>query len=411
MPGLARLLRRGAALLCSLTALLAACPPSAPAALLGGYSGCAFPAQQLTSPPWFLQRLLLDQMWRRTRGQGVRVAVIDTGVDDRNPQLTGAVDTGSGGDLIDPAGNGTDDTTGHGTEVAGIIAARPAAGTGFVGLAPRATIIPIRQNDERGDGTPASLASAVRRAVAAGASVINISQETADGADPQVAQAVQAALDADVVVVASAGNDGAVGVDRTTYPAAYPGVLAVGASDRRGEPAAFSQPGPFVGVLAPGVDMVSTVPLGGQCAVSGTSFSAPYAAAVAALLRAEHPGWRQSQVVARVEQTADRTGEGRDDDAGWGVVNPLRALADDAVPRDSPVPGRPAAPAGGAVQPAAVTPAGPPRQGQGTAAWVLGGAAVLLATAAGALVVAAGRARPRRSGSGAVSDPTGGRCS
>lgn len=310
----------------------AAGPAAAGRTALDGDGTCAYPARTIPGTPWSLRRLLLAQMWRYGQGAGVRVAVVDTGVDDRNPQLAGAVDTRDGVDLIDPAGDGTDDTVGHGTEVAGIIAARPAAGTGFVGIAPRATVIPVRQNDDEGDGTTDTLAEGIRKAVDAGARVINISQDTAAAPDANLARAITDALRRDVVVVASAGNDGVDGHRHTTYPAAYPGVLAVGASDRSGRRAAFSDAGPFVGVVAPGVDMVSTVPLGGQCADSGTSFSAPYVAGVAVLLRGEHPGWSRQQVVARIERTAVRSGDGRDDLVGWGVVDPVRALDDDAVP-------------------------------------------------------------------------------
>ena len=108
-------------------------------------------------------------------------------------------------------------------------------------------------------------------------------------------------------MVASAGNDGLGGNVKPTYPASYPGVLAVAASDRNNERAAFSQSGAFVGVAAPGVDMVSTVPGGGHCADNGTSFSAPYVAGVAALIKAKHPRWTQREIVAQIQQTAERS--------------------------------------------------------------------------------------------------------
>ena len=94
---------------------------------------------------------------------------------------------------------------------------------------------------------------------------------------------------------------------KNTYPAAFPGVLAVASSDRNNERAAFSQAGDFVGVAAPGVDIVSTVPGNGQCVDNGTSFSAPYVAGVAALLKAKHPDWTAPQIVAQIEQTAERS--------------------------------------------------------------------------------------------------------
>lgn len=234
--------------------------------------------------------------------------------------------------------DGTSDTVGHGTRVAGIIAARPAKGTGFVGLAPAARIIPVHQNDAYGNGTAATLARAIRHAVDEGADVINISQDTANAVKPTDAlrREVEAALDKDVVVVASAGNDGLGGNVKETYPASYPGVLAVAASDRNNERAPFSQSGEFVGVAAPGVDMVSTVPGGGHCSDNGTSFAAPYVAGVAALVKAKHPDWTARQIVAQIQQTAERSVAGHDRLVGWGVVDPVRALTEDDTPVETP---------------------------------------------------------------------------
>ncbi|MFF4576800.1 type VII secretion-associated serine protease mycosin [Streptomyces sp. NPDC001389] len=295
--------------------------------------------RQIAGRPWALQRLTFDALWARTRGKGVRVAVIDSGVDGSNPQLTGALDTGAGRDFLDPGSDGTHDTVGHGTKVAGVIAARPRPGTGFVGLAPEATVIPIRQNDGRRGADPAVLARAIDHAVDRGARVINISQDTTAPltADSPLAVALRRAL-REAVVVASAGNDGLSGRARRTYPAAFPGVLAVAASDRNNERAAFSQPGDFIGVAAPGVDMVSTVPGFGQCLDNGTSFSAPYVAGVAALLRAAHPQWTVQEVVWQIENTAERSVNGRDDYVGWGVVDPVRALTEDRGRPGPPVP-------------------------------------------------------------------------
>ncbi|QMU78794.1 type VII secretion-associated serine protease mycosin [Streptacidiphilus sp. PB12-B1b] len=322
----------------------AAPAPAAARASLDSSGQCTFPAANISGNPWALQRVLLPQLWHLATGKGVTVAVIDTGVSDTNPQLRGAVLAGhdflggqSGGSLTDPDG--------HGTMVAGIIAARPSAATGFVGLAPAATILSLRQNDAQGDGTPRTLAEAVDAAVDAGAGVINISQDvTSNGRpvavapDSDLARAVARAVSHNVVVVAAAGNEG---LSVPTYPASLPGVLGVGASDRNDErDSDFSETGSSVDVAAPGVDMVSTVPGGGQCVDSGTSFAAPYAAAVAALLKQLHPGWTAAQIIARIEQTAQRTDPGRNAFIGWGVVDPVAAVSDTAPPASSAVPDR-----------------------------------------------------------------------
>ena len=325
--------------------------PAAPAARADDGGQCTFPSKKYEGRPWALQRVNLDELWAQSRGEGVQVAVIDTGVDVKHPQLAAAVDASKGKNFL-PAkndegeeiergnANGTTDTVGHGTRVAGIIAARPAKGTGFVGLAPEATIIPIKQNDAEGNGTADTLADSIRYAVGAGADVINISQDTANAVKPDssLKSAVDYALGKQVVVVASAGNDGLGGADKTTYPASYEGVLAVASSDRNNERAPFSQAGEFVGVAAPGVDMISTVPGGGHCSDNGTSFSAPYVAAVAALLKAEYPKWTAAQIVAQIEQTAERSIPGHDRLVGWGVIDPVKALTDvdPAHPVESP---------------------------------------------------------------------------
>ncbi|WP_030693276.1 type VII secretion-associated serine protease mycosin [Streptomyces globisporus] len=404
---------RTAALLAAgtLTALLAA--PVAAAATPGrphdgpaldGSGECTFPMKkQIEGTPWPLQRVLLDELWQDTKGKGVRVAVIDTGVDDVNPQLRTAVDAKAGKDYLKPdkknpsygdenrgKTDGTVDEVGHGTKVAGIIAARPRKGTGFVGLAPEATVIPIRQNDEKNSGKSDTMAQAIDYAVLKGAQVINISQDTTQplGPDSPMAKAVARAVEKDVVVVASAGNDGMDGALKKTYPAAFPGVLAVASSDRNNERAAFSQSGPMVGVAAPGVDIVSTVPGGGQCVDNGTSFSAPYVAGVAVLLRAKYPEWSAAQVVARIEQTAVRSINGRDDHVGWGVVDPVRALADlPGTPASSPVPD-PGPPKPPAPEPARLTLSETPQErSERLATYALGIGGVLVAVVAGTATV------------------------
>ncbi|MGW1411161.1 type VII secretion-associated serine protease mycosin [Streptomyces sp. NPDC002403] len=358
---------------------------------LDGGGECTFPMkQQYEGRPWPLQRVLLDELWQDTKGKGVRVAVIDTGVDNDNPQLTTAVDAAAGADYLKGGkSDGTVDEVGHGTKVAGIIAARPHKGTGFVGLAPEATIIPIRQNDEKNSGKDTTMATAIDHAIAKGAQVINISQDTTKALEETsvLGRAVARALARNIVVVASAGNDGMDGRLKRTYPAAFDGVLAVASSDRNNERAPFSQAGDFVGVAAPGVDIVSTVPGYGQCTDNGTSFSAPYVAGVAALMRAKYPKWTAAQIVARIEQTAERSVTGHDDYVGWGVVDPVRALSGDELPQDAPHPD-PAPPKAPAPEPAQLSLAETPQErSERYATYALAAAAVLVGVIGGAATV------------------------
>lgn len=395
------------------TAALALVTLSAPAAT-ADTGQCSFPGETYEGRPWALQRVLLDELWKQSTGKNTKVAVIDTGVDIKNPQLAKAVDAGSGLNLLpanakDDNGNklqrgkadGTTDAVGHGTKVAGIIAARPAEGTGFVGLAPDATIIPIQQNDAFGNGTAETLADAIEHAVRQEADVINISQDTADAVEPAPAlkQAVDDALEAGIVVVASAGNDGLDGKVKETYPASYDGVLAVAASDRNNERASFSQQGDFVGIAAPGVDMVTTVPGGGHCADNGTSFSAPYVAGIAALIRSKHKDWTREQIVAQIQQTAERSTGDHDRLVGWGVVDPVRALTEDDKPVEEPVAHE------GVTRAEAPTPAeihlgetAEERNSRLATYVVVGGAVLVAAISGGSIALRDSRRRARRVG-------------
>ncbi|RAG86560.1 type VII secretion-associated serine protease mycosin [Streptacidiphilus pinicola] len=323
-------------------------PTGAATAALAADGSCNFPAASIPGEPWALQRVLLSQLHAKYDGRGVTVAVVDSGVDDQNPQLKGAVKAGQ--DFLkgqsNVTGGSTTDQVGHGTMVAGVIAARPdpQKKTGFEGIAPGATILSIRQNDGQGSATEDTLAAAIDSAVSQHVDVINISQDLTDKqgqpfqgitSSSKLYQAVERALAANIVVVAAAGNEN---LDKPTYPAAIPGVIGVGASDRNDERAdGFSETGKSVMVAAPGVDIVSTVPAGGQCVDSGTSFAAPYVAGVAALLRQEYPKWTEAQIATRIEQTALRTDPGWNPYIGWGVVDPVAAVTDQSPPADSPV--------------------------------------------------------------------------
>ncbi|WP_314176909.1 type VII secretion-associated serine protease mycosin [Streptomyces winkii] len=312
---------------------------------------CKFGGENIKSTPWSLQRVLLDELWSEATGKGVEVAVIDTGVDKGNPQIRPALADG-GKDFVGKS-DGTKDTNGHGTRVAGIIAAQrasdvpgwSASDTGFSGIAPNAKILPLRytgSEDPEKQGNSETMSKAIRYAVAQDVDVINISSDTvAKKPNAGLEAAIGTAVSKGILVVAAAGNDGANGKLENTYPAAYDGVLAVGASDRNNERAYFSQSGRFVDVAAPGVGMVSTVPKGGQCSADGTSFSAPYVAGVAALMREKYPDWKAQQIAARLKQTANRPGSGPDTQLGWGVVDPVAALSGDDEPQDAPVPDKP----------------------------------------------------------------------
>lgn len=286
--------------------------------------------------PYPLLRYAPDRLTPLSTGKGVTVAVIDSGVDDRHPQLRGRVLPGR--DLLANNPDAQQDCAGHGTGVASIIAAQPAEGTGFRGLAPSATVLPVRvterkeieeENPGRYVGSD-GFAEAIRWAVRNGArgGVINLSVSLNRDV-PAVRSAVDFALANDVVVVAAAGNASEADAAKEPYPARYDGVLAVGAVDENGLWADFSLTGDYVDVAAPGSRVTMAAVGSGHLQDSGTSFAAPYVAATAALIRARYPDLPAEDVVRLILATADPApGGNRSDKYGIGIVNPYRALTE-----------------------------------------------------------------------------------
>ncbi|TMR07581.1 hypothetical protein ETD86_51510 [Nonomuraea turkmeniaca] len=266
------------------------------------------------SEPWAQKRLDIKNAWRLSKGAGVTVAVVDSGA-DYHPQVQISK-------IIDETHTGHRDCVGHGTAVSGIIGARHLAGVPFHGVAPDARIVMVKQSNKT-EGDINKLIGGINDAVAAKAKVINVSVRASD--HPGLRAAVQRALDQDIVVVAAAGNvTGPDDQDVPAYPAAYEGVLAVGAATPDGRRADSSNATTPVGVLGPGTDI--TAPWPGRAymrGLQGTSFAAPYVAGTAALVRARFPKLTQEQVRRRIIATADGTaGAG----TGAGMVNPVLAV-------------------------------------------------------------------------------------
>ena len=385
------------------------------------------PKPEVGPPTAAFAMLNIATAWKHSTGNGVTVALIDTGVNP-SPRIRVL----PGGDYI-TGGDGLSDCDAHGTIVASLITSAPQgipmpppmpanpvpppypdvvnqAQDGVVGVAPHATLISIRQSSRafeprnysfddasvhRKAGTVATLARAIVHAANAGAGVINVSVTACvSAADPLDQRAIGAAVwyaatIKDAVIVAAAGNeseDGCAqnpvtnplavgrtpdwsGVKTVSSPSMFSDyVLSVGAVDTTGAPIRKSLAGPWVGVAAPGVNIVGLSPQDGRpvnayppvrpgepgVAFWGTSFSAAYVSGVVALVRAKYPGLSAQQVINRIVQTAHNPPGGIDAQVGAGVVDPVAALtfnvpagdrlAPDALTRvlaPPPVPPRP----------------------------------------------------------------------
>ncbi|MEU7902670.1 type VII secretion-associated serine protease mycosin [Actinoplanes sp. NPDC049118] len=276
-------------------------------------------ADSTRNSQWHLSYLKVSDAQRISTGRGVTVAVIDSGV-SAHPDLSGTVLNGA--DLFKENGDGHTDLTGHGTSMAGLIAAHGKGGDGALGIAPDAKILPIRIL--RKGLTPLDFGPAIRFATSHGAKVINISM--AGGIDPDDLAAIKQAAEADVVVVAAAGNKSeSAGI---SAPAFLDTVVAVGAVDRKGNKADFSVSGSALDLMAPGEDITSTNNKGGYDVGEGTSHAAAIASGAAALIRSKYPDMSATEVVERLEATAvDKGAPGVDDDYGHGVIDIVAALS------------------------------------------------------------------------------------
>lgn len=271
---------------------------------------------------WALDVLDAENAWSAQGGRGVTVAVLDTGVDGAHADLSGVVVQGT--DFVSSGGNGWADGHGHGTHVAGIVAAVGNNARGVAGLAQGVTVLPVRVLNSSGSGSDTQVARGIVWAADQGADVISMS--LGGPGSSTLSSAVSYAVGRGVMVVAAAGNSRSSG-SPTSYPAAYPGVLGVAASTSADVTASFSNIGPYVDVTAPGQSILSTVPAGRYASMSGTSMATPYAAAAAALVHAAAPTLPAAKVFAALEDTAkDIEAAGVDTRSGHGRIRPVAAI-------------------------------------------------------------------------------------
>lgn len=288
--------------------------------------------------------LAIPQAWGVATGKGVRVAVVDSGVNTGNEHFPeGSVDAGAS-TVPDDTSGGRTDVFGHGTAVAGIIGARPIPDirSGMQGVAFESTLVPVRVFDFAGDAgaeptaplTGESIAAGIREAVALDADVINISLSVpANSAGlPAIKSALRLAESRDIVVVAASG-DNVQSPDETVveprFPAAVDTVLGVSALNAEGVVDSASIQGDHVDVSAPGTNVLLTFQQYGDCQDDATltSWSAPFVAGLAALLKERYPDATAEEIRYRITVTARRPVAGeRDQSQGWGLIQPYEAL-------------------------------------------------------------------------------------
>ena len=284
------------------------------------------PNDTMLDQQWNLRTIRAIDAWDITTGGDITIAVLDTGVSPTHPDLKDQLLPGY--DFFNNDADPRDDE-GHGTHTAGIITASSDNGIGVAGICWKCKILPVKVLGRRGQGDDATIAAGIRWAVDQGARVISMSLGGPD--DTRVLRdAVDYANQRDVLIVAASGNGQAYG-NVPNYPAAYPSVMAVTATNSADAVTSFSTTGDFVDIAAPGVGVWSTIwdrELGDTYgSASGTSTAAPHVAGAAALVLSARPDLRAAQVAEILEATSDDVDvPGKDAETGFGRLNVLRAV-------------------------------------------------------------------------------------
>jgi len=288
------------------------------------------PNDPLYSQQWGMRMIGANKTWDVNKGvKEVIVAVIDSGVDYNHEDLA-AVKKNLGYDFVNNDNDPMDDN-GHGTHVSGIITATMNNGKGVVGVAPNITVMPVKVCNSGGSCWETDISDGIRWAVDHGAKILSISL---GGSLPskKTSDATRYAVSKGAIVIAAAGNSGK---EAPSYPGAYPWVIAVGAIDSTGKRASYSQYGSFLDIVAPGSNIISTVPKGtcelcdptGYLSLSGTSMATPHVSGVAALYWSNNMSLTNKQVAIMLVKSADDLGTaGWDKYYGYGRV--------DAYPQD-----------------------------------------------------------------------------
>ena len=278
---------------------------------------------------WGLKLFSIPELWRVSAGEKIRIAVLDTGIDLRHPDLRESIV-----EAVDftQSRTGVADLSGHGTHVAGIIAARRNQ-FGVVGVAPKAELLIAKVLGDNGTGSPEAIASAIDWAVRQRADLISMSLGAPLALD-LVHRAIKNAIQQGKFIICAAGNNGPE-LGTVNYPAAYPETIAVGSIDRQKRISEFSSRGRQVDIVAPGDQILSTYPPSAYAELSGTSMATPFVTGVAALALAKHRLRRNQQTPIKNQQdlldhliatSSDLGKAGHDSDYGFGLINPKELL-------------------------------------------------------------------------------------
>ncbi len=273
------------------------------------------PSVMAETLPWGVNRIDAERAWNVTRGAGIRVGVVDTGIDsmhhDLNPNFGGGVSFVPGETFLD--------VNGHGTHVAGTIGARQ-NGSGVVGVAPNCKLYAVKVLNRFGTGQYSWIINGIIWCVRNKMDVINMSLG-GGGHNQALQNACDYALNNNILIVAAAGNSGPNN-DSVGYPARYDSVIAVSAIDAGGNIANFSSRGSQVDLAAPGVNILSTLPGNRYGHKNGTSMATPHVTGAAALAISSHRFTRAETIRTILFQSADNLGiSGRDDEYGHGLVD------------------------------------------------------------------------------------------
>lgn len=275
---------------------------------------------------WGLTQLDVESVWGQSKGKGITVAVVDTGVDITHPDFEGRVIRG-----YTAPGEREGDFNGHGTHVAGIVGAGDNNNIGGTGVAPDVTIWEAKVTRDNGIGNSTWMAEGIVAAINANVDVINVSM-SASAPMPLVEAAINQAVARNIPVIVAAGNEGQKG-SPTRWPAAYANSIAVGSITRNQKISSFSNTNSYVDLTAPGSAIYSTLPGGGTGMMSGTSQAAPHVAGAAALLKSVAPSLSSTKIREVLTKNTD------------GPLNTLcvhASLAAVGFPRKSEIPAAPA---------------------------------------------------------------------